>query len=89
MTGWLNSGGTANNPLSALTIKSLEDMNLQVDVNQADSYLVPGAGRRLRRNLVGAGQEEVPEWPTKTFIGRDIIQEPPQIGEAIPYPDEG
>ena len=40
MTGFLNSG--AFNPLSALSVRSLEDVGLTVDASSADPYTWPG-----------------------------------------------
>ena len=39
MTGYLNLGGT--NPLSALSVLSLQDIGLTVDASQADPYVLP------------------------------------------------
>ena len=40
MTGFLNAG--AFNPLSALSVRSLEDVGLTVDASAADPYAWPG-----------------------------------------------
>jgi hypothetical protein len=45
MTGFL-SGKTQ--PMSKLTVEALKDLGYVVDVNQADAFTIPAAGRRLR-----------------------------------------
>lgn len=42
MTGYLNIGGP--NPLSAMTVRSLEDLGLTVDPSAADPYALPPEG---------------------------------------------
>jgi hypothetical protein len=41
MTGFLDDGA---NPLSSMTIKSLEDLGFTVDLNKAEQYTIPGSG---------------------------------------------
>ncbi|KAH9252918.1 hypothetical protein BASA81_009074 [Batrachochytrium salamandrivorans] len=45
MTGYITS---SNTPLSRLTAKALEDLGYTVNVNNADSYVVPAATSNLR-----------------------------------------
>jgi hypothetical protein len=45
MTGYLNLGGS--NPLSALSVRSLQDVGLTVDASKADPYTRP-SGPALR-----------------------------------------
>ena len=45
MTGYIGSGA---NPLSRLTVRSLTDLGYTVNVNNADPYIKPITGRRLR-----------------------------------------
>ncbi len=45
MTGWL---GTAGNPLSAITVASLQDMGYSVDISAADPYAIPQPNAALR-----------------------------------------
>jgi hypothetical protein len=53
MTGFLDFGA---NPLSRLSIASMADMGLQVDLDQADPYSLPGSFLRLQR-LLEAGHD--------------------------------
>jgi hypothetical protein len=56
MTGYLNGGGP--NPLSRLTILSLQDLGYQVDVSLADNYALPTsieAGNGVRGAITSAG----------------------------------
>lgn len=48
MTGFLDSG---TNPLSRLTIASLEDIGYQVDADAADAYALPSALKLAARDL--------------------------------------
>jgi hypothetical protein len=43
MTGFLNTG---TNPLSKMSIKSLEDLDYTVDVSAADPFTIPGGSIR-------------------------------------------
>jgi hypothetical protein len=51
MTGFINSG---TNPLSAMTIRSLEDLGYTVDVAAADPYGIPGGSLRASGDVVAA-----------------------------------
>jgi len=49
MTGFINSG---TNPLSAMTIRSLEDLGYTVDAAAADPYGIPGGSLRASGDVV-------------------------------------
>jgi hypothetical protein len=49
MTGFLNNG---TNPLSAMTIRSLEDLGYVVDAAAADAYHIPGGSLRASLDIM-------------------------------------
>jgi hypothetical protein len=57
MTGFINSG---TNPLSAMTIRSLEDLGYTVDVAAADAYGIPGGSLRASGDVVAASVTSEP-----------------------------
>ncbi|MFO7545469.1 MAG: leishmanolysin-related zinc metalloendopeptidase [Trueperaceae bacterium] len=57
MTGWLNVGGA--NPLSGVTIGSLEDLGYAVDVSAADPYVLPGVGALAEGDRVDLAGREI------------------------------
>lgn len=63
MTGWLDGG--VDNPLSRITVGSMEDLGYEVDLDQADAYTPPPKGAKARQ---------------KQIIGRlEILDIEPQI----------
>ena len=65
MTGYINTWGSASNPLSQLSIAALSDMGYDVDFSQADSSYRPyssccqnGGRRKLAKNLRGLQEGE-------------------------------
>jgi len=62
MTGFI-SGNTQ--PLSKLTVRSLQDLGYQVDITKADDFLIPGATKAPAGNG-GGGATAAPTNPTKT-----------------------
>ena len=73
MTGYLN-GGVAN-PLSALTIASLQDIGYTVDMSRAEAYTLPTAPApgSVRGSVLSAGQVraiiEAPLPPPRAIVG--------------------
>lgn len=71
MTGYLNVGGP--NPLSAMTVRSLEDIGLTVDPSAADPYALP-SGAALRApdelNLMAAEELLLPRGSVDPATGR-------------------
>mmetsp|Transcript_14306 Transcript_14306/g.17671 ORF Transcript_14306/g.17671 Transcript_14306/m.17671 type:complete len:87 (+) Transcript_14306:426-686(+) len=73
-----------NQPLSILTVKSLQDLGYKVNVAQAEAYTLPSHTRRLRGNIQTTGQNEsvhnldhdIPEW----FNPYDLTPIPAQSG---------
>jgi hypothetical protein len=59
MTGFINSG---KNPLSIMTVRSLEDLGYIVDVNAADAYTPPAAVNILAPGSVAAPAPAPPAW---------------------------
>lgn len=72
MTPALNGGGVAN-PLSDMSIRSLEDMSYDVDTSFADSYTIPGS------NSIGSGHNHPPA--DKIDMNGDIIMPSPEAIE--------
>jgi hypothetical protein len=71
MTGFLNLGGP--NPLSAMTVRSLEDLGLTVDASAADPYVRP-SGTALRApdglNLMAGEELLLPRGSVDPATGR-------------------
>ena len=72
MTPALNGGGVAN-PLSQLSLRSLEDLSYDVDVSLADSYAIP-ASRSFGGDSGSALQEEVSLEGDIVMPSEDVIQ---------------
>jgi hypothetical protein len=52
MTGWITN---ADQPLSATTLASLQDLGYTADLTQADPYTIPGAAARIPEAAAGGG----------------------------------
>jgi hypothetical protein len=79
MTGYLNLGGP--NPLSAMTVRSLEDLGLSVDPAAADPYVLPPEGAlRVQGalNLMAAEELLFPRGAVDPATGRlDVLPRGP------------
>jgi hypothetical protein len=89
MTGFLNSG--SSNPLSKLSIATLDDLGYQVDYSQADEYFPPtnccqeGSARKMRTRRRRLGGERG-GWKHKhgkhTTLSELGLSEAQQYGQA-------
>jgi hypothetical protein len=77
MTGYISLGA---NPMSIMTVKSIQDLGYTVDLNQADpTYVLPSAtGRRLRGENI-------------LKMEGDVILQPTTFDDAnlFPYNEQG
>ncbi len=74
MTGFLNTG---TNPLSAMTIRSLEDLNYTVDAAAADPYTIPGGSFRASSSVTASPTPG--KWERPIRISPRIL---PTLGQA-------
>ena len=66
MTGFINRGG---NPLSLVTVASLEDLGYAVDRESSEDFQLPPAA-------TGASAARVPDPGARIALGDDILAEP-------------
>jgi hypothetical protein len=68
MTGWIDAG---TNPLSRVTIGSLEDLGYQVNMSAADAYTLPVAAA-LPADQATSGAQRI-------HLGHDTLDLPPVV----------
>jgi hypothetical protein len=73
MTGFLNNG---SNPLSQMTIRSMEDLGYGVDAAAADTFRIPGGGLRASLDIMApsSASSAAPTWERP--LGRKLRRLP-------------